>query len=70
MNTVNNVLLILKCYIYRCRCKGEIPYLHGSLQYLKYYIKIETNSTFYMSQKQTEQIDKKKCLNVDAAMNG
>jgi hypothetical protein len=21
-NTVNNILLILKCYIYRCRCKG------------------------------------------------
>ena len=57
-------------YIYRCRCKGEIPHLHGDLQYLKYYIKIEKNTTFYMSQKQTEQIDKKKCLNVDAAMDG
>jgi len=69
-NTVNNILLILKCYIYRCRCKGEITHLHEGLQYLKYYIKIEKNSTFYMSPKQTEQINKKKWLNVDAAMNG
>ena len=57
------------CYIYRCRCKGEIPHLHGGLQYLKYYIKIKKNSTFYMFPKQTEQINKK-WLNVDAAMNG
>ena len=48
-NTVNNILLILKCY--RCRCKGEIPQLHGGLQYLQYFIKIEKNSTFYMSPK-------------------
>ena len=59
-NTVNNILLILKCYIYRWRCKGEIPHLHRGLQYLKYYIRIERNSTFYMSPKQTEQINKKK----------
>ena len=45
-NTVNNILLILKCYIYRWSCKGEIPHLHRGLQYLKYYIKIEKNSTF------------------------
>jgi hypothetical protein len=68
-NTVNNILLILKCYIYRCRCKGEITHLHGGLQYLKYYIKIEENSTFYMFPKQTEQINKK-WLNVNGAMNG
>ena len=39
-NTVNDILLISKCYIYiyiyRCRCEGEIPHLHGDLQYLKY----------------------------------
>ena len=35
--TVNNILFILKCYIYRCRCKGEIPHLHRGLQYLKLY---------------------------------
>jgi hypothetical protein len=37
-NTVNNILLILECYIYKCRCKGESPHLHGGLQYLKHYI--------------------------------
>ena len=40
--------------------QGEIPHLPGILQYLKYYIKIDKNSTFYMSPKQTEQINKKK----------
>ena len=70
-NAVNDSLLILKCYIYKCRCKGESPHLHGGLQYLKYYmyIKIEENSTFYMSLKQTEQINQT-WLNIDAAMNG
>ena len=68
-NTVNNILLILKCYIYRCRCKGEIPHLHGFLQNLEYYIIIEKNSTFYLFPKQIEQINNK-WLNVDAAMNG
>ena len=50
-NKVTNILLILKCYKYRCRCKGEIPQLHGGLPYLKYYIKIEKNFTFYISAK-------------------
>ena len=59
-NTVNHILLILRCYIYRCRYKGEITYLHGGLQDLKCYIKIEKNSTFYISSKQKEQIDIKK----------
>ena len=34
-----------------------------------YYIKIEKNSTFCMSPKQTEQLNKK-LLNVNVAMNG
>ena len=49
--------------------QGESPHLHGGLQYIKYYIKIEKNSTFDMSPKQTEQINKE-WLNIDAAMNG
>ena len=41
-NTVNNILLILKCYIYiGVDVRGESPHLHGGLQFLKYYIKIE-----------------------------
>ena len=59
-NTVNNILLILRYYIYRCRCEGETTHLHGGLQYLKYYIKIEKYSTLYISPKQIEQINKKK----------
>jgi hypothetical protein len=43
--------------VYHFRCMKEIPHLHGGLQYLKYYIKMEKNSTFYMSPKQTEQIN-------------
>jgi hypothetical protein len=58
-STVNKILLILKCYIYKCKCKRGSPHLHGGFQYLKYYIKIEKNSNFYMSPKQTEQIRKK-----------
>ena len=50
------------------RCKGEITHLHGGIQYLRYYIKIEKKSTFYISPKQTQLI--KKWLNVEAAMNG
>ena len=70
-NTVNNIVLILKCYIYiGADIRGESTHLHRGLQYLKYYIKIEKNSTFYMSPKQAEQINKKKWLNVDAAING
>jgi hypothetical protein len=42
----------------------------GGLQYLKYYIKIEINSKFIISLKQTELINEKKWLNVEAAMNG
>ena len=49
--------------------QGGSPRLHGGLQYLKYYIKIEKHSTFYMSPKQTEQINQK-WLNIDAAVNG
>jgi len=52
------------------RCKGEITHLHGSLQSLKYYIKIEENSIFYISPTQAELINKNKWLNVEAAMNG
>jgi len=68
-NTANNICFILKCYIYKCRCKGESPHLYGGLQYLTYYIQIEKNSTFHMSPKQTEQINKI-WLNIDAAMTG
>ena len=35
-NTINHILffriLMLECYIYRCRYKGEIPHLQGGVQ--------------------------------------
>jgi len=48
---------MLQIYIYIC--KGEITHLHGGLQYLKYYIKIEKNFKFSISLKHTELINKK-----------
>jgi hypothetical protein len=33
-NQNTHILLILKYYINRCRCKGEIPHLHRGLAYL------------------------------------
>jgi len=59
-NTVNNILLNLNCYIYRCRCKGEIPHLHRGLQYLKYYIKIEKKLHFLHIPKTDSKLIKKK----------
>ena len=41
----HDILSILKYYINRCRCKGEIPHLHRGLEYLKYYIKIEKKTS-------------------------
>ena len=38
-NTNNQVILILKYYVYKCRCLGDKPSIHGGLKYLKYCIK-------------------------------
>jgi hypothetical protein len=40
----------------------EISHSHGGLQYLKYYIKIEKNSKFNISLKQTELFNEKNGL--------
>jgi hypothetical protein len=40
-NTNNPVILILKYYLYKCRCLGDKPSINGSTKYLKYCIKIE-----------------------------
>ena len=56
-NTANHILLILKCYIYRCRCKGEIQHLHRGFEYINFYIKIDKNPTFYVCHKQKEEIN-------------
>jgi hypothetical protein len=40
-NTNNQVILILRYYLYKCRCLGDNPSINGGIIYLKYYIKIE-----------------------------
>jgi hypothetical protein len=40
-NTNNQVILILKYYLYNCRCLGDTLSINGGIKYLKYCIKIE-----------------------------
>ena len=40
-NTNNQVILILKYSLYKCRCLGDKPSINTGLKYLKYCIKIE-----------------------------
>ena len=40
-NTNTQVILILRYYLYKCRCLGDNPSINGGIIYLKYYIKIE-----------------------------
>ena len=42
--TINNVLIILKYYIYVCKCKCRALNLEGGLEFLKYAINIEKAS--------------------------
>ncbi len=58
-NMINNVLLFLKYYIYKCRCKNINPCFNGGIEYLKYCIKIDKHSTYYLSPTQKEKIVKK-----------
>jgi hypothetical protein len=36
VNTNDQVILILKYYLYKCRCLGDKPSINGGLKYLKY----------------------------------
>jgi hypothetical protein len=56
-NTINHILLSLKCYIYIGVDVREKSHTY-TVQYLKCYIKVEKNSTFYIFPKQTEEIYK------------
>ena len=40
-NTNTQVILIVRYYLYKCRCLGDNPSINGGIIYLKYYIKIE-----------------------------
>ena len=57
-NTINQVILILKYYLYKCRCLGDKPSINGGL---KYCIKIEKTTINFLSPTQKENICKNGC---------
>jgi hypothetical protein len=63
--TINNVLIILKYYIYVCRCKSRALNLEGGLEFLTYAINIEKTSMIYLSPVQKGHV-KTKWLDVEA----
>ena len=67
--TINNVLIILKYYIYVCRCKCRDLDLEGGLEFLKYAINIEKASMIYLSPVQKEHA-KRKWLDLEAVLSG
>ena len=58
-NTKNQVILILKYYLYKCRCFCDTPSIIGGIKYLKYCIKIEKTTTNFLSFTHKEYICKK-----------
>ena len=69
--TINKVVIILKYYIYVCRCKCRVLYLEGGLEFLKYAtcINIEKASMIYLSPVQKEHV-KRKWLDLEAVLSG
>ena len=53
-NTNNQVILILKYYLYKCRYLGDKPSINGGIKYLKYCIKIEKTTINFLSPTQNE----------------
>ena len=53
-NTNNQVILILKYYLYKCRCWGDKPSINGGIKYLKYCIEIEMTTINFLSSTQKE----------------
>ena len=61
-NTNNAVILILKYYLYKCRCLGDKTSINGSTKYLKYCIKIEQITINVLFPTKKEYICKKLLL--------
>ena len=57
-NTNNQVILILKYYLYKCRCLGDKPSINGGIKYLKYCITIEKTTINFFSPTQIRVITK------------
>ena len=47
-NTKDQVILILKYYLYKCRCLGDKPSINDGLKYLKCCIKIEKTTINFL----------------------
>jgi hypothetical protein len=61
-NTNNQVILILKYYLYKCRCLSDKPSINGGIKYLKYCIIIEKTTINFLSSTQKEYAYVKKWL--------
>ena len=66
-NTNNQVILILKYYLYKCRCLGDKPCIYEGTTYLKYCIKIEQITINFLFTTQKEYICKK-CLPFESVL--
>ena len=58
-NTNNQVILILRYYLYKCRCFSDTSSINGGLKYLKYCIKIEKTTIDFLSSPQKQYKCKK-----------
>ncbi len=56
---INHVFLILKYYIFKCKCKDLIPCQNGGIEYLKYCIRNEKFSVYLLSPAQKERVNRK-----------
>ena len=54
--------MILKYYLYKCRCLGDKHSINWGIKYLKYCIKIEKTTIKFLSSTQKECKSKKKWL--------
>jgi hypothetical protein len=58
-NNYNQDILILKYYLYKCRCLSDKPSIKDGLKDLKYCINIEKTTIHFLSSTQQEYICKK-----------
>jgi len=67
--TINNVLIVLKYYIYVCGCKFRALNLEGGLEFLRYAINIKKSSMIYLSPVQEDHV-KRKWLDLEVVLSG
>ena len=61
-NTNNQIIYILKYYLYKCRCLGDKLSVHGGLKYLKYCIKMKKTTINFLSLHKKNIYVKSDCL--------